>query len=65
MDRAGVEHEGMSIDLGGLRIIDLDRAAATEEQALCCDLCRREEDLYRLLDSPDALCASCFAMWHG
>ena len=55
----------MSIDLGGQRIIDLDRGVSTGEQAQCCDLCRREDELYRLLSSPDALCASCFAMWHG
>ncbi len=54
------------IDLGGPRIIDLDGGAASADAAgACCDLCRREEELYRLLDSPDALCRSCFAVWHG
>jgi hypothetical protein len=56
----------MRIDLGGPRIIDLDRVASgAETSGDRCDLCRREEDLYRLFSSPDALCRSCFAMWHG
>lgn len=56
----------MRIDLGGPRIIDLDRVGpASEASGERCDLCRREEDLYRLFSSPDALCRSCFAMWHG
>jgi hypothetical protein len=56
----------MRIDLGGPRIIDLDHVGSGQDvDADRCDLCRREEDLYRLFSSPDALCRSCFAMWHG
>jgi hypothetical protein len=56
----------MRIELSGPRIVDLNRGAVTwEVSATPCDLCRKEADLYRLLNSPDALCRSCFAMWHG
>ena len=56
----------MRAELTGPRVIDLDRGVVTwEASAGCCDLCRREADLYRLLRTTDALCAGCFAMWHG
>jgi hypothetical protein len=56
----------MRIELSGPRIVDLTRGTVTwEAVAGCCDLCRRETDLYRLFNSPDALCRGCFAMWHG
>jgi hypothetical protein len=56
----------MRIHLTGPQIIDLDRGIATElPVADCCDLCRAEAPLYRLLQSVDALCERCFGMWHG
>ena len=56
----------MRIELSGPRVIDLNLGGLLwEASAGCCDLCRRESDLYRLLSSPDSLCQGCFAMWHG
>ena len=56
----------MRIELTGPRIVDLARGTVTWEAHVgCCDLCRNETDLYRLFNSPDALCRGCFAMWHG
>jgi len=56
----------MRINITGPRIIDLDRRTASEvPPADRCDLCRAEAPLYRLLQSVDALCESCFGMWHG
>ena len=57
----------MSIDLSAFGgIVDLVRGGVSwEARAGSCDLCRHEDDLYRLFDSPDALCRSCFGMWHG
>jgi hypothetical protein len=56
----------MRIELSGPAVVDLVSGTVTWEAATgCCDLCRHETDLYRLFDSPDALCRSCFAMWHG
>jgi hypothetical protein len=56
----------MSIDLVQPSVIDLDRGGYVwEPDGACCDLCRREEELFRLFGSADALCRGCFAMWHG
>jgi hypothetical protein len=56
----------MRIELSGPAVVNLLSGTVTwEAEAGCCDLCRREEDLYRLFNSPDALCRGCFAMWHG
>jgi len=57
------DHEGMSFDVSNPRVLDLVRAGDPEGD--CCDLCRAEAQLFRLIDTPDALCASCFGMWHG
>ena len=59
-------HEGMSFDVSNPRVLDLTRSAGSAEgDGGCCDLCRVETQLYRLIFTPDALCASCFGMWHG
>lgn len=56
----------MSIDLSWLPSADPTRGGLSwEANSGCCNLCRSEAELYRLLDSPDALCEGCFAMWHG
>jgi hypothetical protein len=56
----------MHIELSGPRVVDLNRGEAFwQETASRCDLCREQAQLYRLFDSPDALCRSCFATWHG
>lgn len=56
----------MSIHLSGPRIVDLTRGTLTWEASTgCCDLCREDAPLYRLLESVDALCERCFGMWHG
>jgi len=56
----------MRIELSGFPTLDLARGTVTWEANVgSCDLCRQETDLYRLFNSPDALCRSCFAMWHG
>lgn len=56
----------MRTELTGPRVLDLDRGVATWEASTgCCDLCRSESLLYRLLRTRDALCGRCFAMWHG
>ncbi len=56
----------MRSELTGPQVIDLEQGTVTWEAAAgCCDLCRGESELYRLLDTTDALCAGCFAMWHG
>jgi hypothetical protein len=61
-----VETVSMHSELRGPVIIHLDEAAGSEvPPADCCDLCRTEAPLYRLLLSVDALCERCFAMWHG
>ena len=55
----------MSIDLGRPRLVDLDRGGFTPQASGgCCDLCRRESQLYRLIRTPDALCEGCFVLWH-
>ena len=41
--------------------IDLDSLTITS----CCDLCRTEAELFRLVDTVDALCESCFGMLHA
>lgn len=46
--------------------VDLPRGGMSWEAVSGpCDLCREEQELYRLLDAPDALCRRCFGMWHG
>jgi len=55
----------MSFDLSSPRLVDLTRAGLGDGDHDCCDLCRRETELFRLIHTPDALCASCFGMWHG
>jgi hypothetical protein len=56
----------MRIELSGPQVVDLVTGTLTwSASGGCCDLCRQEAELYRLLRSPDALCRSCFAMWHG
>lgn len=60
------EPRGMRIELTGPPIVDLVRGTVSwVASSGCCDLCRRDADLYRLFSSPDALCRGCFAMWHG
>ena len=66
MAPAGDDHQSMRVETTGPRIVDLVRKAVTwEARSGCCDLCRQEADLYRLIRTRDALCAGCFAMWHG
>ena len=55
----------MRIDLSGPRLLDLDRGGyVVEASGGCCDLCRQESTLYRLIRTPDALCEGCFVLWH-
>lgn len=56
----------MSFDVTNPRVLDLTGASgAAERPGDCCDLCRAETQLFRLIRTADALCASCFGMWHG
>jgi hypothetical protein len=56
----------MRFDMPAPRYLDVV-PPASEWQAGegCCDLCRTQAPLFRLLTSPDALCQGCFASWHG
>ena len=55
-----------AIELSGLRFVDLTTPSFTwESDGACCDLCRQEAYLFRLLNTTDALCRNCFGMWHG
>ena len=56
----------MSFDLNRPRLVELDRGGfRPQAHGMCCDLCRRESQLYRLIYTPDALCEGCFVAWHG
>jgi hypothetical protein len=58
--------ERMSFDLIRPRVVELDRGGfRPQAHGMCCDLCRRESQLYRLIFTPDALCEGCFTAWHG
>lgn len=61
---SAVDHQCMSFDASNPRVLDLAWSAGPGKGA-CCDLCRTETQLFRLLYTVDALCASCFGMWHG
>lgn len=61
-----VDHQGMSFDVNSPSVVDLARGSLSwDAEGGCCDLCRNETQLFRLIFTPDALCASCFGMWHG
>jgi len=54
----------MSFDVTSPQVIDLTPTGLAGGEARC-DLCRTEALLFRLIETTDALCASCFGMWHG
>lgn len=55
-----------AIELSGIRFVDLSTPSFTwDSDGACCDLCRQEAYLFRLINTTDALCRNCFGMWHG
>ena len=55
----------MLIDLtGGTRMLDLI-PAQRDASGECCDLCRVEAELFRLVRTADALCEGCFVAFYG
>lgn len=58
--------EDMSPDALVPRVVDLVHGSLVwAPDSGCCDLCRAEAPLFRLLHTTDALCEGCFASWHG
>jgi hypothetical protein len=56
----------MSPDALVPRVVDLVHGSLVwAPDSGCCDLCRAEAPLFRLLHTTDALCEGCFASWHG